>query len=107
MAYNSYQIAEIIGVNVSTIKRWTDAGKLNCRKTEGGHRKFHLNDLKSFIKNNKKGSSDINLEHLIGKNKSLTDAINSQDNPQLINHYFQSIFQDYYFFTNRFFLLIK
>lgn len=94
MIYNSYQAAEIMGVNVSTIKRWTDAGKLNCRKTEGGHRKFHLNDLKSFIKNNKKGSSDINLEHLIGTNKSLTDAINNQDNPQLINHCFQSLISD-------------
>ena len=54
MNYNSYQVAELMGVNVSTVKRWTDAGKLNCQKTEGGHRKFHLNDLKDFFKKNKK-----------------------------------------------------
>ena len=44
------QIAEIIGVNVSTIKRWTDSGKLECQQTIGGHRKFHLNHLRKFLK---------------------------------------------------------
>ena len=29
MIYNSNQVANIIGVNVSTIKRWTDSGKLD------------------------------------------------------------------------------
>tara|TARA_Y100001970_G_C14172581_1_gene825000 strand:- start:239 stop:1114 length:876 start_codon:yes stop_codon:yes gene_type:complete len=94
MIYNSYQAAEIMGVNVSTIKRWTDLGKLNCRKTEGGHRKFHLNDLKGFIQKNKKISSDVNLKHLIGANKSLTDAINNQNNSTLINHCFKSLISD-------------
>ena len=51
MQYNSYQLAEIIGVNVSTIKRWTESGKLNCTKTVGGHRKFNLNDISNFFKN--------------------------------------------------------
>ena len=39
MIYNSNQVAELIGVNVSTIKRWTDTGKLNCIKSAGGHQK--------------------------------------------------------------------
>ena len=50
MQYNSYQLAKIIGVNVSTIKRWTESGKLNCSKTAGGHRKFNLNDISNFLK---------------------------------------------------------
>ena len=49
MIYNSYQIAEIMNVNVSTVKRLTDSGKLKCQKTDGGHRKIHINDLKDFF----------------------------------------------------------
>ena len=80
MTYNSNQIAEIIGVNVSTIKRWTDSGKLECQQTIGGHRKFHLNHLRKFLKKNQKLSVNINLKHLIGDNKSLINAIDKKDN---------------------------
>ena len=38
--YNSQEVAKILGVNVSTIKRWTDEGKLTCIKTAGGHRPY-------------------------------------------------------------------
>jgi methanogenic corrinoid protein MtbC1 len=37
---------------VSSIKRWTDAGKLECIQTAGGHRKFLMTHLVSFIKQN-------------------------------------------------------
>ena len=53
MIYNSNQVAELIGVSISTIKRWTDTGKLNCIKSAGGHRKFHLNHIKQLLKSNK------------------------------------------------------
>ena len=46
---NSRDVAEILGVNVSTIKRWTDEGKLTCDKTAGGHRKFHLHHIAHFL----------------------------------------------------------
>ena len=35
-------------VSESTIKRWSDAGMLKCRKTIGGHRKFELEDIHEF-----------------------------------------------------------
>ena len=47
---NSYQAAEIMNVNVSTIKRWTDAKKLDCTQTAGGHRKFTLFNINEFLK---------------------------------------------------------
>jgi len=86
MVYNSYQIAEIMGVNVSTVKRWTNAGKLKCYQTIGGHRKFHLKDLTAFITKNDKFSTAINLEFLIGKNKNLNEAITDLNFEYITNY---------------------
>ncbi len=47
---NSNEVAQILGVNVSTIKRWTDAGKLPCIQTAGGHRKFLIKHINAFLK---------------------------------------------------------
>lgn len=47
--FNSQEAAQILGVNVSTIKRWTDEGKLECIQTAGGHRKFLMDHLARFL----------------------------------------------------------
>jgi len=91
MVYNSYQIADILGVNVSTIKRWTDSGKLKCEQTIGGHRKFHLSHLAELVKSDKKISKNINFENLIGKNNSLILAIDSKDEKKLINYSYRNL----------------
>lgn len=36
------EVAELLGVHPSTVKRWTDAGELASEKTEGGHRRIYL-----------------------------------------------------------------
>lgn len=59
--FNSKDAAKMLGVNVSSIKRWTDEGKLECIKTAGGHRKFILQHLASFLENHKKDNSRVNL----------------------------------------------
>lgn len=59
--FNSQEAAKILGVNVSTIKRWTDDGKLACIKTAGGHRKFFLQHLSQFLENNKKETTSASL----------------------------------------------
>ncbi|MBD3290423.1 helix-turn-helix domain-containing protein [candidate division KSB1 bacterium] len=59
--FNSLDAANILGVNVSTIKRWTEEGKLECIKTAGGHRKFLMQHLADFLKNYKKDKSKVNL----------------------------------------------
>lgn len=59
--FNSEEAAKILGVNVSTIKRWTDEGKLKCIKTAGGHRKFLMEHLASFLDLNKKKTEKVNL----------------------------------------------
>ena len=58
----------IMGVHVSTVKRWTDAGKLPCYQTPGGHRKFILSHINEFLANNKKKSKKVNVVELEGIN---------------------------------------
>ena len=91
MQYNSYQLAKIIGVNVSTIKRWTESGKLKCTKTLGGHRKFNLNDISNFLKTYKKNQSNIDLITIVGKNKKLIDSINAFDEILLSKYFYKNL----------------
>ena len=60
--FNSEEAAKILGVNVSTIKRWTDEGKLKCIKSAGGHRKFLMEHLASFLDLNKKKTEKVKLD---------------------------------------------
>jgi len=46
--YTSKQVAGILGINESSVKRWTNSGMLKCFKTPGGHRKFKKNDVLDF-----------------------------------------------------------
>lgn len=59
--FNSHDAAKILGVNVSTIKRWTDEGKLECIKSIGGHRKFTMDHFAEFLGRNNKKISKINV----------------------------------------------
>lgn len=59
--FNSHDAAKILGVNVSTIKRWTDEGKLECIKSIGGHRKFMMDHFTEFLGKNNKKVSKINV----------------------------------------------
>ena len=58
---SSVDVAKILGVNVATIKRWTDSGKLDCVKTAGGHRKFLLRHLAAFAMEHEKYSQRLSL----------------------------------------------
>ena len=43
------QVADLLGVGEATVKRWADAGEIDCFRTPGGHRKFRLRDVTSFV----------------------------------------------------------
>jgi methanogenic corrinoid protein MtbC1 len=58
---NSEEAARILGVNVSSIKRWTDQGWLECIQTAGGHRKFLMSHLAHFLAQNEKKASKANV----------------------------------------------
>ena len=72
-SYSTKELARMWDVSESTIKRWTDAGALKCRKTVGGHRKFELQDILEFQSHcglaAEKGCGEVDgeLEHLLAK----------------------------------------
>jgi len=39
------QVAELLRLHPSTVKRWSDQGILSSEKTQGGHRRYHLKDV--------------------------------------------------------------
>lgn len=47
--FNTNEVASMLRVDKSTIKRWTDEGKLKCFRTPGGHRKFRVDDVYNFM----------------------------------------------------------
>ena len=58
---SSEEVSNILGVNVSTIKRWTDSGKLDCVITAGGHRKFLMRHIATFLNENSKYKKKLNV----------------------------------------------
>lgn len=48
--FSPAQLAPIVGVSESTVKRWIDAGHLRAEKTPGGHRKIAIGDLLAFLR---------------------------------------------------------
>ena len=58
---SSVEVARILDVNVATVKRWTETGKLDCIKTAGGHRKFLMRHLAAFAIDHKKYAQQLSL----------------------------------------------
>jgi MerR family transcriptional regulator, light-induced transcriptional regulator len=44
------QLADAIGVSESSLKRWSDAGKIDVTRTEGGHRRITVSEAVRFIR---------------------------------------------------------
>ncbi len=49
-SFSTHEVAELFGINVSTVKRWSDSGHLPCMRTNGGHRRFRLRDVVEFAR---------------------------------------------------------
>jgi len=46
------EVANLLSVTETTVKRWTNSKRLKCVKTLGGHRKYLLKDIENFTKEN-------------------------------------------------------
>ena len=45
MSLSIGETAEILGVSVKTVRRWSDSGKLKSVRSPSGHRRFNLTDV--------------------------------------------------------------
>ena len=45
---SSTAAAKFLGVAPSTVTRWADEGRLQCVRTQGGHRRFLVSDLREL-----------------------------------------------------------
>lgn len=43
-------VAQILDVPVSTVRMWTDQGKLACERNRRGHRRFQPSEIQRFAK---------------------------------------------------------
>lgn len=48
--YRSKRLAQILGVNESTLRRWADRGVIGCQRTPGGHRRFSHSQVLEFMR---------------------------------------------------------
>ena len=80
---SSNDVAEILGINISTLKRWTDSGVIECSRTAGGHRKFTMQHVRDYYKsqNVARKNNNLGLEHL--EHKRIYDLIDKQDFSEL------------------------
>lgn len=51
--YTTYQIGKFCQVNIRTVIRWIETGKLKAYSTPGGHRRVKWSDLISFLTQNR------------------------------------------------------
>jgi excisionase family DNA binding protein len=49
LVFTSSQAARYLGVSLATIRRWADAGYINCYRTPGSQRRFSRRQLDEFI----------------------------------------------------------
>ena len=83
MYLNSKEVSGILGINISTLKRWTDSGKLGCEKTAGGHRKFTMQHIRDYYKTHSNSSKSDSLSLDSKDHKKIYGLINQQDYKQL------------------------
>jgi len=80
---SSKDTANILGINISTLKRWTDSGKIKCEKTAGGHRKFTMQHIRGYYKSFSESSKNISLGIENKEQKFLYGLINDRDYKEL------------------------
>lgn len=48
--YSLQEVSDLLGVNLVSIQRWVESGKLESAISEDGNRKFNVNQLSEFTK---------------------------------------------------------
>lgn len=43
------EVAALFGVDPRTLREWAVAGKIRCRRTLGGHRRYRESEVRSLV----------------------------------------------------------
>ncbi len=78
LLFTTKDIAKMLHVDKSTVKRWTDEGKLKCFRTPGGHRKFRAEDLYQFMADYSYGISPVDFAPQFASDESVMRRIIEQ-----------------------------
>lgn len=54
MGVSIQQAADLLGVSISTLRRWEREGRISSERTAGGHRRYELAPIQSFLNNQPK-----------------------------------------------------
>ena len=57
LGLSTSEAARHLGVSLSTVRRWSDAGYLRGYRTPGGQRRFTVEQLDEFLSSLEQGSS--------------------------------------------------
>ncbi len=68
------EAAEYLGVHFTTLRRWTDDGKVPCIRTPGGRRRYRLAELTAFLASLQQGES-----------RALTSTVNNEEVANLLS----------------------
>jgi len=49
--------AQLLGVSINTLRRWSDAGKVACYRSAGGHRRFRRVDIEALLREGAGGAA--------------------------------------------------
>ena len=71
-------------------RRWTENGTLGCDKTAGGHRKFTMNHIRDYYRNNPDANNNTDLKIEDISQKQLFGLIHKRDFKKLAEKLAQS-----------------
>lgn len=83
------QLAEAIGVSESSLKRWSDAGKIEVSRTEGGHRRITIGEAVRFIRDTRAHvvrPELLGLPHRSASVEALTELLMHGDSRAVLSH---------------------
>ncbi|GAP64288.1 hypothetical protein ARMA_2711 [Ardenticatena maritima] len=61
------EASDLLGVHPSTLRRWSDEGKINTIRTRGGHRRFHRRDIEALLQQGITSHSEPQIDSLAGR----------------------------------------